>query len=122
MSTVYKINKGINKSIEFKGIKAQYIIYLASGMVGLLLLFAILYVIGVNSYICMGIVIPSAICLYIGVQRYSKKYGEHGLLNYSARKQLPHHIRVSSEKYFNNLSEVKNDEEKQKVRRRSSHI
>jgi len=30
MSSVYKINKGINKPIEFKGLKAQYIAYLDS--------------------------------------------------------------------------------------------
>ena len=29
MSSVYTINKGVNKPIEFKGLKAQYIAYLA---------------------------------------------------------------------------------------------
>ena len=35
MATVYYINKGINKPIVFKGLKAQYIGYLAVGLVGL---------------------------------------------------------------------------------------
>ena len=56
MSTsVYNINKGINKPIEFKGLKAQYIGYLAAGLVVLLVLFAILYIIGVNMFICLGL-------------------------------------------------------------------
>ena len=45
-SSIYGINKGINKPIEFRGLKAQYIWYLAGGLVGLLVLFAILYISG----------------------------------------------------------------------------
>ena len=43
MNSVYKINKGINKPIEFKGLKAQYIGYLGAGVIVLLILFAIFY-------------------------------------------------------------------------------
>lgn len=32
-NSVYQINKGINKPIEFKGLKAQYIWYLGGGLV-----------------------------------------------------------------------------------------
>ncbi|MBD0288989.1 MAG: DUF4133 domain-containing protein, partial [Flavisolibacter sp.] len=39
-TSVYQINKGINKPIEFKGFKAQYIWYLGGGLVALLILFA----------------------------------------------------------------------------------
>ena len=46
-NSVYKINKGINNPIVFKGLKGQYIGYLAIGLLVLLVLFAILYVIGV---------------------------------------------------------------------------
>ena len=53
-SSVYQINKGINKPIEFKGLKAQYIWYLGGGLVALLILFAIIYIAGVNMFICLG--------------------------------------------------------------------
>ena len=56
-STVYPINKGINKSIEFRGLKAQYIWYLGGALVGLLVLFAVLYIIGINSYFCVGFIL-----------------------------------------------------------------
>ena len=36
--------KGINKPLEFKGLKAQYIWYLGGGLVALLILFAIMYI------------------------------------------------------------------------------
>ena len=52
-TSVYTINKGINKPIEFKGLKAQYIGYLAAGLIGLLILFAALYISGVNTFVCL---------------------------------------------------------------------
>lgn len=112
MSTVYEINKGINRSIEFRGIKAQYIVYLAAGLVALLLLFAILYVIGISIYLCLGIVLPAGAGLFIGVQRYSKRYGEHGLLKKAAKRRLPRYIRSHSAKIFIRLSEVRYEEDK----------
>jgi len=105
MATVYEINKGINRSLEFKGIKAQYIIYLAAGLVILLLVFAILYVLGTSIYICLGIVIPAGAGLFIGVQQYSKKYGEHGLMKKAAQKRLPAYVKSSTRKLFTHLSE-----------------
>ena len=37
-NSVYQINKGINRSIEFKGLRAQYIWYLGGGVVALLIM------------------------------------------------------------------------------------
>jgi hypothetical protein len=55
-NSVYQINKGINQSIEFKGLKAQYIWYLGGGVIALMILFAILYIAGLSSFICIGII------------------------------------------------------------------
>ncbi len=105
MASVYEINKGVNRSIEFKGIKAQYIIYLALGLVVLLLLFSILFVSGVNNYVCLSIVLPSGACLYVAIQYLSKKYGEHGLTKKAAQGRLPHSIQSRSRKIFIQLKE-----------------
>ena len=110
MATVYEINKGINRSIEFKGIKAQYIIYLAIGLVSLLLLFALLYVTGINIYICLGVILPTGVVLFLVVQRMSNKYGEHGLLKRSAQKKLPAAIQSRSRKIFVQLRKVSHEE------------
>ena len=121
MATVYEINKGINRSIEFKGIKAQYIMYLAAGLVLLLLAFAILYVIGISIYLCLAIVLPAGAGLYMTVQRLSHKYGEHGLMKKFARKQLPNYLRSKTRKVFIRLSKKK-DEEGKIPGRATSHI
>ena len=100
MALVYEINKGVNRSMEFKGIKAQYIIYLAIGLVLLLLLFAILFMAGVNTYVCVLIILPAGAGLYFTVQRLSHKYGEHGLMKKAAQRKLPAAIESRSRKLF----------------------
>ncbi len=104
MSTVYKINKGINRSIEFKGIKAQYIGYLAVGLVALLILFALLHAIGINIYVCLGIVLPAGVALYVIVQTFSIKYGQNGLIKKTMQARLPDCIRCKSRRLFTQLN------------------
>ena len=99
-NSVYQINKGINKSIEFKGLKAQYIWYLGGGVVALLILFAILYFIGLPSLMCVGIIGGAGTLLVIKIYRMSNKYGEHGLMKALARKQVPKLIKSRSRKIF----------------------
>ena len=105
MATVYEINKGINRSIEFKGIKAQYIFYLAAGMMILLLLFAVLYVSGLKLYYCLGIVIPGGVAFVMTIQRLSSTYGENGLQKRIAAGKLPRAVRSQSRQLFIQLQE-----------------
>jgi hypothetical protein len=95
-SSVYQINKGINKSIEFKGLKAQYIWYLGGGLVGLLILFAVLYLIGINMFICLGLIIILTTTLFMYVYKLSRTYGEHGLMKKMAQKAVPKIVKIYS--------------------------
>lgn len=99
-NSIYQINKGINQSIEFKGLKAQYIWYLGGGLVMLLIVFAILYVIGLPSFVCMGIIAAAAAVLIMQVYGMSSRYGEHGLMKKLAGKQVPRAIRCNSRRVF----------------------
>jgi voltage-gated potassium channel Kch len=99
-SSVYTINKGINKPIEFKGLKAQYIVYLAVGLIALFILFAVMYVIGVNMFVCLALVATLGTALFMFVYRMSDTYGQHGLLKKIARRQLPAFVKASSRKVF----------------------
>jgi hypothetical protein len=104
MSTsIYNINKGINKSIEFKGLKAQYIWYLGGGLLALLIFFSVLYICGVNTYICLGIIIIAGSILIMYVYKLSGKYGEHGMMKAVARRNIPHVVKCDSRKVFLNL-------------------
>jgi hypothetical protein len=99
-NSVYKINKGINKSIEFKGLKAQYIWWLGGVIVCLLLLFAILYIIGVNPYISIGIIVIAGVGVFIFIFKLSNTYGEHGLKKKMAKRNIPKVIKCYSRKLF----------------------
>jgi hypothetical protein len=102
-NSVYQINKGINKSIEFKGLKAQYIWYLAGGLVVLLMVFAILYIIGINPFLCVTIVLMSGTVLILKVYAMSNKYGEHGMMKKLAARSVPHAIKLHSRTTFKKL-------------------
>jgi len=99
-NSVYQINKGINQSIEFKGLKAQYIWYLGAGVVALMILFAILYIIGLPSLVCVGFIGTVGSFLVFKIYRMSNTYGEHGMMKALARKQIPKCIKVYSRAIF----------------------
>ena len=98
--SIYQINKGINRSIEFKGLKAQYIWYLAGGMVMLMIVFAVLYIIGLPSVLCIGLVGAAGAFLVFKIYRMSRKYGEYGLMKALASRQVPRYVKVRSRAVF----------------------
>jgi len=103
-NSVYQINKGINKAIEFRGLKAQYIGYLAGGLVSLMILFAVLYIAGIPTLICLPLILTLGTILFMTVYKYSHKYGQYGLLKKAAKRSLPAYIRCSSRKIFTQLN------------------
>lgn len=102
-NSVYQINKGINQSIEFKGLKAQYIWYLGGGVVVLMILFAILYILGLPSLICVGLIGSVGTLLVFKIYRMSNKYGEYGMMKALAKKQVPKCVKVHSRAIFKSL-------------------
>lgn len=86
---VYNINKGVNRQIEFRGLKAQYIYYLAIGLTLLLIGFSVMYIAGVPVYLCVASVLLSGGGLFSFVFRYSHRYGAFGLMKVMAYRQVP---------------------------------
>lgn len=107
MSSIYRINKGINKSIEFKGLKAQYIWYLGAGVLALLVSFAILFILGINPFVCLIIIAISGTVLVIKVYKLSHTYGEHGMMKKLAHRQVPFAIRIKSRGVYRRLKSKK---------------
>lgn len=94
------MNKGINKSIEFKGLKAQYIWYLGGALIGLLVLFAILYIAGVNTFLCLALIAAAGAGVFAWVYRLSNTHGEHGMMKTIAAKRVPATIKVRSRQIY----------------------
>lgn len=107
MATVYQINKGVGRPIVFKGLKAQYIAYLALGLVLMLIGFAVGYVSGVPLVVLMVLVGLFGGGLFVVVFRMSARFGEHGLLKFLARRGLPKYLVFRSRRLFTGLKNVR---------------
>lgn len=92
-NSVYPINKGVNRAIMFRGLKAQWIWWLCGGLLSLMLLFTILYLLSVPLLICTLIVLVSGTCLFPFVYKMNSKYGEHGWTKKTAAKYIPSHVK-----------------------------
>ena len=88
----YNINKGIGRTVEFKGLKAQYLFIFAGGLLGMLILVMILYMAGVNSYICLFLGAGGASLIVWQTFSLNRKYGEHGLMKLGAARMRPRHV------------------------------
>lgn len=88
----YNINKGIGRTAEFKGLKAQYLFIFGGGLLAILILVMILYMAGANSYICMCIGVGGASLIVWQTFALNSKYGEHGLMKQRAKKKHPGYI------------------------------
>jgi hypothetical protein len=107
-NSIYQINKSINKSIEFHGLKAQYIWYFAGGILCLMICFAILYIIGVNTFICLGLIAAGFLFLMNRISYWSKHYGEYGMMKMLAWKKMPKAVKSYSRKCFHFFNSTQN--------------
>jgi hypothetical protein len=105
----YDINKGVNKPIEFHGLKAQYIWYMAGGLAALLIAFAAMYLAGVPAFVSLPAVLLTGGGLFAGIYRYNHKFGEHGLMKALAYQQVPSAIICRTRKIFIQLSQRGDD-------------
>ena len=108
----YNINKGIGRTVEFKGLKAQYLFIFAGGMLAVLLLVMIMYMANVNSYICLTLGITLSLIITWLTFSLNKKYGEFGLMKLGAQKKHPQFIicRKAIKRYVKFNSKKGNDE------------
>ncbi len=88
----YSINKGIGQPAEFKGLKSQYLFIFAGGLLAVFIVFAIMYIMGINQWICIGFALISSFLLVYITFWMNKKYGTHGLMKLSARLNHPRYI------------------------------
>ena len=91
----YTINRSVGGVIEFRGLQAQYIWWLGIGLAVLLIVFAVLYLIGITLFILLPLVLASGVFLFVRVYRLSRKYGKHGLMKKIAAGKIPKAVTVN---------------------------
>ncbi|WP_209864223.1 DUF4133 domain-containing protein [Chitinophaga sp. OAE865] len=107
----YIINKGVNRPVEFRGLKGQYIYILAIGLAALLIVFSILYIAKVPAYLLLAVVGIAGFGLFTGVYRLSHRFGEFGLMKTLARRQVPFAIFCLTRRTIEKLSEQISEKE-----------
>jgi hypothetical protein len=88
----YTVNRGIGKPAEFKGLKSQYLFIFAGGLLGLFVVFVILFMAGVNQWVCILFGVTAASMLVYITFHLNTKYGEHGLMKAQARRNHPRYV------------------------------
>ena len=88
----HEINKGAGNPLEFKGLKSQYLFIFAGGLVAVLLVVVILYIAGVNQWICIPFGLLSGSLLVWLTFRLNARYGEHGLMKLLSGKRHPRYL------------------------------
>ena len=87
-----EINKGIGRNVEFKGLESQYLFIFCGGLLAVFVVFVILYMAGVNQWVCIVFGVASATLLVWLTFRLNARYGTHGLMKAAARKRHPRFI------------------------------
>ena len=45
----FEINKGVGREVEFKGLRAQYLVIFAAGLLAVFVMFVIMYMAGIGQ-------------------------------------------------------------------------
>ncbi|MFA7135967.1 MAG: DUF4133 domain-containing protein [Bacteroidales bacterium] len=88
----YNINKGIGKSVEFKGLKSQYLFIFAGGLLSVFVVFVIMYMVGIDQWICITFGLIAASVLVWLTFNLNQKFGENGLMKLMAVRKHPRYL------------------------------
>ncbi len=88
----YQINKGVGRQVEFKGLTAQYLFLFVGGLVGVFLLFVVIYMSGVSQTACILFAIFAGTGIVWGTFCLNRTFGPHGLMKFWASKRHPRRI------------------------------
>ncbi|MBL7965443.1 MAG: DUF4133 domain-containing protein [Prolixibacteraceae bacterium] len=103
----YMINKGIGKSVEFQGLKSQYLFIFAGGLLAVFIIFVVMFMAGVSQWVCIGFGLVAASVLVWLTFSLNARYGEHGLMKVFARRQHPRYLlnRKATKRLFRSVRE-----------------
>ena len=88
----FSINKGIGKSAELSGLRAQHLFIFAGGLLGLFIVFVVMYLSGIGMWFCIVFSVVCALILVYGTFYLNREFGEHGIMKALARGNHPRYI------------------------------
>ena len=88
----YGMNKGVGRSVEFRGLTSQYLFLFAAGMLASLLLTMVLYMAGADRTLCILVALVCMSLVVWGTFHMNRCYGPHGLMKRLAARRHPRRI------------------------------
>ena len=88
----WDINKGIGRTVEFKGLKAQYLFLFAGGLLAVFVLVVVCYLCGMSQWLCLGIGLVGATLVVWQTFAMNRKYGQYGLMKQGAICMHPRYL------------------------------
>ena len=73
-------------------LKSQYLFIFAGGLLAVFVAFIVLFMAGVNQWLCIGFIVSASLLLVWQTFRLNAQYGTHGLMKAAARKRHPRFI------------------------------
>ena len=93
----WEINKGIGRTVEFKGLKAQYLFLFAGGLLAVFILVVVLYLCGVSQMLCLVIGVVGATIIVWQTFAMNRKYGQwksHTNLTHPGKYFRPSKVKI----------------------------
>ena len=88
----FEINKGVGRTVEFKGLKAQYLFLFAGGLLTGFILIVVLYLCGISQIACLVIGVVDASLVVWQTFTMNRKYGQYGLMKKGAVRMHPRYL------------------------------
>ena len=88
----FEINKGVGRTVEFKGLKAQYLFLFAGGLLAVFILVVVLYLCGVSQITCLVIGVVGASLVVWQTFTMNRKYGQYRLMKKGAVRMHPRYL------------------------------
>ena len=90
-SETYRRNTARRWALSLR-LKSQYLFIFAGGLLAVFVVFIVLFMAGVNQWLCIGFIVSASLLLVWQTFRLNARYGTHGLMKAAARKRHPRFI------------------------------
>ena len=90
-SETYRRNTARRWALSLR-LKSQYLFIFCGGLLAVFVVFIVLFMAGVNQWICIGFIVSASLLLVWQTFRLNAKYGTHGLMKAAARRRHPRYV------------------------------
>ncbi|WP_418460780.1 DUF4133 domain-containing protein [Bacteroides xylanisolvens] len=87
----YRRNTARHRVLSLR-LKAQYLFIFAGGLLAVFVVFVIIYMAGVDQWVCIAFGVAAASVLVWLTFRLNTRYGEHGLMKLLAARRHPRYL------------------------------